>query len=277
MLGCAAVFPADDIASGILFAVFYVLPYGLLILLAVAYFLQERAVKWTWLPGLQRVGRQLALTLSERVGRTELEPFRGFILLRFGTECYYAAGCSLKGQVNGVAVWLFVLDYKSVFPDRNGRYLGHRAIQTVVILPGRGPLPSFRLGPAKSGWEEVMPAWPVLLDVGELVLTLGEEGQSSQIYGKDREAIRRLFSPRRLALLGDLSGSVVECQDGNLLLYRPGEVIVPDRVPAFLYRAVEIARVLTRSDDEIEHFSGDRDVEPFRNVQEPPSRFTGEA
>jgi len=134
------------------------------------------------------------------------------------------------------SVWVFVLGY---------RYRAHAAVQTVVYLPGAGALPSFRLGPVESAWEEAMPGWPVALDVGVRIMTLDEWRQPARIDGGDGKAVSRLFSPARRAEMGDLSGWVVESQDGDLLLYLPGEVVMGDELPAFLGRAIVIAELLT--------------------------------
>jgi hypothetical protein len=223
--------------------------------------------------GLQRVKRQLDLEYYETIAWEELEPFRRFVLFRFGSDGSYAAGHSLRGRVSEFDAWFFVVEYTCAFPNRDGRYLGHRASQSVVILAVGGKRPSFRLGPAQSKWEQVMPAWPALLDVGEMVLSGGEKHQPWHLHGKVRKTLSHLFRPDRMGLLGDLSGWVVESQGGHLLLYRPGEVIAPDRVPDFLHRAIEIARVLTCPDEEIPTREDDRDVTQSRNVRMPPPRF----
>jgi hypothetical protein len=255
---------------------FYLLQYGFLGSAAVAFVVltgYDRARERSRQRELREVGRALKLRFRERVHWDELGPYRSFVLFRIGAEDYNAAGDSFRGQSGGLDVWLFEAQYRCVFPDRGGRYRGQWASQTVVILPGVGQLPAFHLTPAQCPWEEVMPAWHMMLDVGNLVLNLDGQPEPSRVYSNDTRAVKRLFRTGRLAFLGDLSGWAIESHKGHLLLYRPGEIVPPRHLPAFLGRAIDLAQGLLRDSKDMP--AGD-EPEPSTNVRRLPPGYRGE-
>lgn len=195
---------------------------------------------------LQRVAAELGLVYSRHIRLVDLEPFRDLLLFRFSQHSAWEAGDGLRGPVNGLRVWLFEFHFLGQFRNQDDVVRRFRVGQTVVLVPRAAPLPPFRLGPAQSKWDEMMPAWHVLLGAGDPALTLGKD-RSVLVHADDPDLVRWLFDPARVAELGDLAGWVVESEGANLLLYRPGEVVPPDHLPAFLHRAALIAGVLTRN------------------------------
>jgi hypothetical protein len=195
---------------------------------------------------LKCLGKLLGLSYRTHIGYDEIEHFLDLPLFSFAWSCNsLRGGFSLRGQIDNQEVWLFDLAYAGVFHSRDIRDWSHRARQTVVLLPATVPLPDFVVAPLLGDWSRLLPHWPVLLEAGEPILDVdGQGGAPARLYGKDREEVQRLFSPDRLAELGNLGGWQIECRSGDLLVYRPGERVPASAVQALLKYALDVKKTL---------------------------------
>jgi hypothetical protein len=224
---------------------------GLAALLAVELVVLAMVFLWRWsaerarLRRMRRLAEKMGLMYSLRIDLDALVPFYDLLLFGFSRDCAWEACDWLRGQVGGFSVWILEFHFVGAFRTWEHVVRRYEEGQTIVLLPDAGKFPSFHFAPAEGKWDEMMPAWHVLLGAGDPVLALGKEGdRPTLVYADEGQAVRQLFSSRRLALLGDLSGWVIECRAGNLLVYQPGKVATETELPALLHRAVEIARVL---------------------------------
>jgi hypothetical protein len=199
----------------------------------------------------QALGKLHGLPYSTHITFDDLDPCFGLPLFYFVWGRILFGGYSLRGWVEGQEVFLFDLAYNSAIRTPDNRCLPRRLVQTLVVFAEAGNLPDFRLGPVNSDWEMLMPEGPVAdIDVNDWALDVGEPGElATRVFGRDAAEVRRLFTPARLAELGNLAGWVIECRGMCLLVYRFGERVAASELHLYFQRALAIQRALTRREE----------------------------
>jgi hypothetical protein len=209
---------------------------------------QQRQAQWA------RLARGLGLTEHrERVEESELEPFLDLPLFRFTDPDNNQADSLVAGVVEGHAATVMQMRYAFLQPTLTGRRSVRGKVQTIALFPNVGPLPDFHLADQDNDWDSMTPGWPRELRLGPVVRVVNEYSRNpTVIRGNEEEGVARLFTEARVRQLGKLSGWTVECQDGNLIVYRHAERMGLDRLPYFVDRVLDIVSVLTRLDESSE-------------------------
>jgi hypothetical protein len=232
-----------DVPEGVLF-------YACLFTVGALRALGEWKKEWRRAREMARLASALGLAYHERVHAAALEPFAELPLFAFLRDSTVRAAQSLEGIFQGRRVLLLECEYVHRGPGRARQPF--RESQTLVILPGVEALPDFCASPEDDEWDAMFPGWTEGAGAGALALRWDEfSHEPTVIRGQDPEAVRCLFSPRRLRALGPLAGRCLECKHGHLLLYSPGVVAPPKRVPRLLERALELAGALTAPEEEL--------------------------
>ena len=147
----------------------------------------------------------LEMTFEPRVAEDEIEPFLGLPLFRFTENGSYSAAYQMRGRFDGRQVRVMDLGYLSTFPKRVDVKVSYRGLQTVAFLSAGPNLPEFHLAPEVNDWDDLDPLWPRALRLGSPVVEWNRSRRDpTVIYGRDEEAVRRLFTPARLEQLGNL-------------------------------------------------------------------------
>jgi hypothetical protein len=190
--------------------------------------------------GLAVIAHSLGLSFSARLRQRDLEPFGSFLLFQMGvTPPRHAAGNGMRGTLDGHELFLFQY-----------RFNQHRPDQTVVILPGAAGLPDFHLSPRRGYWNERDPEWAERFGAGSLIrLPSGAFGDAYVLVSRApgwaaEAAVSGLFGPAVRDYFAASPGWTVEAAGGRLLVYREGEVKVPDGCPPLMLKAIDVLEVL---------------------------------
>jgi hypothetical protein len=198
--------------------------------------------------GLARLSKALGLSFTEEVPGRELRRYADLPLFRLtaGLAKGYADN-RMEGTFEGRAVVVLEYYFEGDFVRRAGRRdrFRHKGRQPLVLIPGVA-LPDFVLYPRTCLWHETDPLW-----YQKLVLPwptgAGDEHfrRRYELRGPDPEAVWRLFTDARTDYFLASPGWSVECSSGRLLIYREEETLSAQRLPALLYKALDVLAVLT--------------------------------
>lgn len=248
-----------------------VLLCGLLLLAAFCF---SRASLDLWRASrMHAAGRKLGMHAAPWPSLDDLdEDYQGFPLFRFSWQCFRGVVWSMEGQFEGVPMHLFEYAYEGNCVGRRGQSRPIRHVQTVVALPGAGPMVRFYLGPSVSDWNDLEPGWERdqgLLDT--LELSCADVPVPPVVHTSDGAALDVVFTPGRQKELAAYEGWVIECCRGTLLVYCHDHAVRPEDLPAQLEAVWRIAQLMrdvagwTPPDEP--HAGDDRHAPPSRNVR----------
>lgn len=184
---------------------------------------------------LQNLARELNLKFNPE-GHEELhESLKRFHLATLGP--YSIMKNLMYGQRDGTDVALFEYSYQAGKSFRS---------QTVIWMQRRGTrMTEFSLRP-ESVWNQLV-GW-----TGHGDINFDSHPQFSHDYllrGDDEEAIRELFTDEVLKFYETHPELITEGEGNKLLYYRDGQVLPPERIPAFLMEALEIRSLFNQYPD----------------------------
>lgn len=181
---------------------------------------------------LQTVAQTMGFTYVERCSGPELTALGGDIPL-FNHGHSRKAKRVMTGKVADRACR--ILDYQ--YTTGSGKS-AHVHSQTVVMLdqPG-GPLPDFTLSP-----ENVLHRLAGIFGYQDIDFeSYPDFSKHYLLRGKDEAAIRAVFGPDVLALMGGTTGWTVESCSGRLVIYREGRFTEPAQIPSYAAEGLRIA------------------------------------
>lgn len=138
----------------------------------------------------------------------------------------------IEGAAGGLRARLFDYSYRTGSGRSEATY-----VQTVAAFQLPGTLPAFEMYP--EHWYHHIAEF---LGFSRIVFEgFDAFSDNYRLLGTDEPAIRSLFKPAAVSALGQRPGWTVEGAGQTLLVYRPTEIVAPDRLPEFLARALEVA------------------------------------
>lgn len=184
-------------------------------------------------------------TVAAAMGFTFHEPAAGDSLAEWvGTLPVFDRGHSrkalatLEGEIAGTPVLL--TDYRYVTGSGKNQQ-SHTQTVAVFTELGRG-LPEFELCP-----EHIFHKIGQAFGYQDIDFEGYEEFSKHYLLrGKDETAVRDVFGPETLSLLGGDPGWSVQARDGRLAVFRARNRVKPPVLPAFLAHALRIAGALSR-------------------------------
>jgi hypothetical protein len=183
------------------------------------------------------------------VAKADLQPFLDLPLFRFTDPNNIQADSLVRGVVEGQETMVMHLRSALVYPTLIGLRSYRGPVQTLAFFPDVEAMPDFHLAAQEHPWNAIAPDWPEELHLGPVVRVFnGYSLNPILIRGQDAQEVARLFPPDCERELGDLTGWTIECQSGNLLIYRSGEKMSMEDLPYFVNRTLELVSVLTRRD-----------------------------
>lgn len=192
--------------------------------------------------GVSRAGRSYGLHPVPRPTLQDLEEYRGFPLIRFTRQTRRAATWAMEGEFRGKALRLLEYVFWGAGVTRRGNRQDFEERLTLVVLPDAGPRRRFHIGPLETPWTAHEPNWA--RDQGLSSTREFSPARSAQavvIHAPDDETIETICTPQFRQALAAFPGWVVECCQGDLLLYRHDHTVRPDQLAEFLDSVARLA------------------------------------
>jgi hypothetical protein len=186
---------------------------------------------------LRTVAGAMGFTFHEPAGGDTLAPWVGALPL-FDRGHSRRALAALEGAIAGTPVVL--ADYRYVTGSGKNQQTHTQTVAVFTEL-GRG-LPEFELCP-----EHIFHKIGQVFGYQDLDFEGYEEFSKHYLLrGKDESAVRGVFGPETLSLLGGDPGWTVQACDGRLAVFRARKRVKPPVLPAFLADALRIAGAISR-------------------------------
>ncbi|HHH38323.1 MAG TPA: hypothetical protein ENK50_01945 [Sedimenticola sp.] len=174
-------------------------------------------------------------------------------LARAGFDLFTQGGSEvsnwMQGEMDGVQVALFDYGFEArtagegegvmpVSDDQQGR---EQRLQSVAWVRTGASLPDFDLAPADGHRRTVAARFGL-----DRLTFDGDAGFNREyvLLARDAGRVRRLFTPALRRWLLAHPGLVVESRGGDLLVYRFGERLDPQRIPGFATQVEALFRLL---------------------------------
>jgi hypothetical protein len=186
---------------------------------------------------VRTVAAAMGFTFHEPAAGDTLAPWVGALPLFDRGHSRRCLG-ALEGAIAGNAVVL--MDYRYVTGSGKNQTT-HTQTVAVFTEAGRG-LPEFELCP-----EHVFHKIGQAFGYQDLDFEGHEEFSKHYLLrGRDETAVRAVFGPETLSLLGGDPGWSVQSCEGRLAVFRARKRVKPPVLPAFLADALRIAGALSR-------------------------------
>src|SRR5262245_14434696 len=180
----------------------------------------------TW--KLRGVARRLGMRFDARLPGAEVHDYAAQPVMAFAHGWPIATCNGLEGETDEMSVRVFDLAYQG-----NVGHVYQRVIQTVAVLDPVARGLRFSFGPFPSGRDDVYPQWA--LDQGFTTrLDLEAGRRSCVLYARGRADLAAIVPDSLCAELARLSDWFIESDGESLFVFRPGQVVAPERMEDFL-------------------------------------------